>query len=293
MQAIYRAYERNTALILANERWADGYSKSPETHAKLIKASARLERKLVVFYRDMSKKADTFIYWYAYNQALNEVKTSRVNAYDVSVIVNDKSIDQAYDTFITIVFQDIALATALGAQSGEAVYKVPLGITVTDADIQRIAMQQVAHLVGKKVTKDGQVIDNPKPDYVVSDKTRADIRQSIQTSLNMGEDVQHATARLKSTIKSAVRAALIAETETVNAYNSGIVDFGHKSNAIGKQWTDNGAVDICATNTGDGVIPINENFSSGNGQPTAHPRCRCSMRLVYQNELDNNPNLFD
>lgn len=294
MQAVYQAYERNAALILASEQWADGFSKTPELHGKLLGVNARLERKILTYFRDQAKKSDTFIDWRAYQWARYEVKASRVNAYDVNVIVNDDAVSADDAQFITVVFEELATAAALGAQAAETIYHVPLGLDKYDADIQRLVREQTASLIGKKIDpKTGQLIDNPKSTYVISQKTRDDIRESIHRSLDSGEDVQTAAKRLQSVVRNPKRAQTIANTETVNAYSSGTYHFGKVSKAIGKEWTDNGAKDICAVNTRAGIIRFTATFPSGHTSPTAHPNCRCYIRLVYQNELDENPNLFD
>lgn len=274
MDEVVKAFETSRALLLASENWSNGYDKAPMQHAQLLKVDARLERKILQFFKDVAKQSDSFINWYAYDYAKRGVTASRVDAYDVSVIVDDTAVAGTDNTFITVVFEDIALATALGSQAGEVIYDIPLGISPTDADIQRIAHQHVAKLVGKRITNDGSLIDNPSADYRISDKTRADIRQSIQTSINLGEDVQAASARLQDTIKNIgkSRAQIIANTETVNSYNAGLVDFGTKSKAIGKEWEDNNADDICAQYASLGPIPFSQTYDGLDG-PTAHPNC--------------------
>lgn len=292
MLAIYKAYERNAALILAAEKWADGYSDAPEQHGRLIKTAARLERKVLLFFKQQAAHADTFVNWYAYSQAINEVHANRIDAYDVEVIVNDE-VEKDNQEFITVVFDDIALATALGAQAGEVVYGIPSGLDKTSASIQRQARKQVAELVGKKILDNGTVVDNPNAKYVISNTTRKNIQQSIHTSITLGEDIPAATKRIRDIIKSPSRAALIAHQETGMAYTTGLHMYGAASGAVGKEWQDNGAIDVCATYTKLGPIPFNQAYDNYSLQhPTAHIGCKCYERLIYQNELDNDPNLF-
>lgn len=292
MDALLKAIELNRFLVLASEDWAKGFSKAPEQHAKLLKVDARLNRKIMQYFKDLANNTHKFINWGAYRYAVYEINASKVNAYDVTTIVNDNALDASDNTFISVVFEEIAAATALGAQSGETIYNVPLGITPTDADIQRIAHQHVANLVGKSWDVElGKYIDNPNSDYQVSNKTRADIRASIQTSINLGEDIQTATKRLQSTIKNAKRAEMIANTETVNSYSAGLLHFGTASNAVGKEWEDNGATDECSDYAQLGAVPFDYSYDGLDG-PTAHPNCRCHLRLIYQNELDDTPDLF-
>jgi hypothetical protein len=194
--------------------------------------------------------------------------------------------------FISVTLGEVQKATALGAQAGETTYRMPLGLDETNAAIQRQARKQVAQLVGKQVQPDGSIIDNPNPAYTISNTTRKKIQEAIHTSLALGEDIPSATKRVQAVIKSPARARLIAQQETAMAYTSGIHMYGQASGAIGKEWQDNGAVDICATNTAAGAIPFDEPYPGGVQHPTQHIGCKCYERLIYQNELDQNPQLF-
>src|SRR5205085_9024637 len=178
--------------------------------------------------------------------------------FNVEVIVQDVPLEDYDGTFIKVVFQDVATLTAIGATAGENIYNVPLGIQSTDAIIQQLTTEHVANLVGKKVLKDGSIVDNPKATYRISDKTRNDIAQSIKTSLNMGDDIQAATERLQKTVMGLNnnRAKVIAQTESVNAYQSGLLEFGVQSGAVGKESQDVGAVDNCRTYAEMGPVPL-------------------------------------
>lgn len=293
MKAVYTAFERNAALLLAAENWATGYGNAPIQHGKLIRATARLERKILLFLKELADKAPTdYINWHAYLSAVQEVKASRVDAYDVNVIVNN-DVNNSNDEFIKIVFDDILLATVLGASAGETTYQIPTNLSASDASIQRQARKQVGQLVGKRVLDDGTVVDNPNSQYVISDTTRKRIQNSIHTSIMLGEDVPTAAKRLQSVIKDPKRAALIAHQEMAMAYTSGLHMYGDASGAVGKEWQDNGAIDICKVNTEAGPIPFNDPYPSGDQHPTAHIGCKCYERLIYQNELIKNPHLLD
>lgn len=268
--------ERLDCIIKAAEDWGEEYQKAPDTHEKLIRTEARLERKLRGFYRELANIIVTRgINWYSYNGAVRA-------EYSVDVIVSDLPIEESNQTFISVIFEELAVATAVGALAGEVIYDIPLGIQSTDAIIQQLTTQQVGSLVGKSVDKEtGRLIDNPKAKYRVSNKLREDIRQSIQTSINLGEDQAKATERLTKVVKNPKRAALIAQTETVNAYQAGLDEFGRQSGAIGKIWQTVGAVDICAVYAKLGPVPFSYRYGGRILGPTAHPRCRCGRRLLY------------
>ena len=141
MSLLHKHLERNRALILASEVWAPEYDSSPETLGRLLKVTARMERRILEWMRSNAKNVDRFIKWDAYRYARYEIKATRVDAYDVQVIVDDAALDDLDTAFITVVFEEIAVSTALGAQAGEITYRIPLGLDVSDAQIQRIAKE--------------------------------------------------------------------------------------------------------------------------------------------------------
>lgn len=261
MHGVEDEIERLDHILLAAENWAKGYEKSPDTHAKLIKADTRLERKLRKYFKALSKQHN-LINQSAYSQT--------VHAATVEVIVNQIALNEAAGILSSIFIDEIIFMVALGAQAGEDIYKIPLGISTSDSIIQDIALNHTADLV-KGVT---QTIKN-------------DISSSIATSIHLGENIDDAVTRLGSVIDNPKRAETIARTETVNSYSMGLKEFGKQSGAVGKEWQDNDAVDVCADNADQGIIDLNDEFTSGDDVPAAHPNCRCTIRMVYQNELDN------
>lgn len=277
---------RSFITIEAAENWSAGYSDTPEIHGKLIRNEAKMEQNIRKFFREQSKNAFQFVNWGLYQAEVHA-------AFDVKVIVNEETVKDFANTFMKIAFTEIVTGTLLGAQAGEQKYKLPLGIASTDAFIQQAARERVAELVGMRLLKNGQIVDNPNKAYSITDKLRDDIRSSLTTSIGLGETTQEATDRIAMVINNPTRAATIARTESVNAFGKGLQAFGKQSDAVGKEWQDNGAQDVCADNADAGPIPIDELFPSGDSEPAAHPNCRCIMRLIYQNELDDNPNLFD
>ena len=84
------------------------------------------------------------------------------------------------------------------------------------------------------------------------------------------------------------RADFIGDTETKFAKNFGKTkgfERREKINreGISKQWVTNGdACPTCLDNEDDGPIPVDEEFSSGDYAPGAHPGCNCT--LEYTNE---------
>lgn len=77
---------------------------------------------------------------------------------------------------------------------------------------------------------------------------------------------------------SRYRAQMIARTETADALGEAFMDRAREMKIEGKEWVwPGGECGICAANEGDGVIPLEDTFSSGDMHPPAHPHCRCAL----------------
>lgn len=279
------AYDR---LLIAAEKWSPLYKGDRDTYRRIIKAEARLRREIRGVFRETASKVESHINWNQYLAQQAKVNASAdplKAAVDVEVIVEDSLYDEMEGLFFTITFETISTAISIGAQAGEAIYKIPLGIRSTDAAIQELTTKRLAWLVGKRVDKEGNVVDNPKPEYRISDKTRKDIASNIRTGIALGEDKQTMTKRLEQIVKNPKRAETIAQTETVNAYGAGMHEFGVESGATGKEWEDVAATDVCKMNADEGIIPLTALYYSGDLHPAAHTGCRCNERLVYANEF--------
>lgn len=74
------------------------------------------------------------------------------------------------------------------------------------------------------------------------------------------------------------RAAMIAQTEVNDAYNSGRMATAIAAGFDQKAWDPDGeACEICLGNVDAGWIGIDDDFPSGDMAPTAHPNCDCSI----------------
>lgn len=274
--------------VLAAEDWSKEYEKDPGTLAKIIKLEALMERNLRRYFRELSNDAAKFVFITQYQYALAaRQNVTAADDFNVDVIVNETALDESDSTFLKIMFDEIATGAAIGAQSGETIYKKYEGLTSSSAEIQNFARDRAAMLVGKKVGKDGTIVDNPNAKYKISNTTREDIKSAIRTALSLGENQEQAVERVRTAIKNPRRAELIAQTEAVNAYQGGILAFGQKSGAVGKESQALNTSDQCADYDREGIVPLNYKYGGRYLGPSYHPRCRCALRLVYQEELDN------
>lgn len=253
--------ERLGAVILAAEPWSTEYEKDPESHAKLIRLEAKFETSLRQYFREMAEqRINSIVDWWHYT---NEA----VKAYDVNVTINDEAISAEEGILLTFVYDPVAEMMATGAQAGEAIYDTSLGFGSSTASIQKAARQYSGKLVS-----------------AINATTRDKIRQSIATSLSLGEDQKTAAARVNKIIRDTYRAGMIARTEAVNSYSMGLDAFGVTSGAVSKTWQSiGGACAICAP-LNEKTVGISDNFPGiDRPGPTAHPNCRCGKVLNYEN----------
>lgn len=268
-----------TAMLLTAEDWSDEYRKSPKQYAELIKNEAKMQVILTKFFAGMGRSASDFVNWDQYNY---QVQLD----YDVNVIVNDRQIDEWDDKFIKVTLKVVEDLVITGALAGQEIYSIPFGISSANAIMQRLGVSQVARLVGRKVLDDGSIVKNPDAKYNILSTVRKDIAQSVKTSLGIGETVQEATQRIRGVISDITRAELIARTESVNAYQAGLTEFGRQSGAVGKEWTSSGAKDVCLEYERLGPVEYEYQYGGRLDGPAAHPNCRCSRRFIYQEEWD-------
>lgn len=83
--------------------------------------------------------------------------------------------------------------------------------------------------------------------------------------------------RTTFTDMSKFRSTMIARTETADALSQASLASMEDMGIEGKEWVVNQPCDICLANEADGVIPVNQSFSSGDQAPPAHPNCECAL----------------
>lgn len=286
MNTIEREAVRLTAMLAATEKWPEFYSRTPKQHGDLINAEAELQVVLTRMFRDMAKRASAFVNWDQYNFQRSRQNLGRDNLdYNVEVVVNDQQVDDWDGTFMKVTINTVKKSVVAGIAASELNYHIPFGVPSTSSLIQNLTTKEVANLVGKKVLDDGSIIDNPNPEYNIMETVRKDIAESIKTSLGLGETTDEAALRIAEIINPIERAELIAQTESVRAYNQGVDLYGAQTKAVGEEWMDAGAVDVCADYARRGPQPFGTGWDALDGPP-AHPRCRCAKRLIYAEEWD-------
>lgn len=148
---------------------------------------------------------------------------------------------------------------------------------VPDSEALTFARERAAWLVGRKWV-DGELVDNPDAKYAISQVARDEIRASVSRGLE-----EHWTAgQLSEAISEAqgftpARALNIARTETANAQGSGKLDYFLEAGITHKEWSDFDGCPDCKANAEQGVIPVEDEFQSGDMHEPAHPNCVCTV----------------
>ena len=282
---------RLNALIRAAEEWDESYLNDPKSHGKLLKMEGQWKfaiRKWLKSFADTARDTTTIINWYEYGR---QVRAD----YNVDVVISDDGLEPQKDEFIKVSLQVATDIVAGGANAGESIYKRPLGLTSTNAEISKLGTDMVARLVGRIVLPDGSIVRNENSAIDITESIRKDIAQSIKTSLSLGETTQEAGDRVAKVINNQKRATLIAQTESVNAYQAGLSAFAHNADMVGKEWQSALTDDICHTFSKEGPKPIDYKYGGEFDHPTAHPRCKCGIRYISLDEWVNGkygPNPF-
>ncbi|MGW6120451.1 hypothetical protein ACWFRF_15520 [Nocardia sp. NPDC055165] len=258
---LLKARRQLRVALLASEDWQDSYRKDPKTFKALINSESALEQSVAEYFYEQSLRIDRFVAWHEL--------PAPVRATAGPVANNDDPVWRDEEALLTSAVMDlVAELVATGAIAGESIYGIPMGFSTLDEAIMLAARTQVGTLVSN-----------------VTVTTRDRIRESIQLSIKAGEDINAARDRILKVVNNPVRAEMIAATESVNSYQTGLKGYAVVTGAISKTWDGlAGACKLCAPLIGQ-TIPINGLFKLSNGlevdHPSCHPRDRCGLIYNY------------
>lgn len=257
---LLEAHVELTASIRAAETWEHSYTESPATFKRLVREEARLQAAANDYLLGLRDRAERLVNWH-------EVELRPLEA-DV-IPPKDSDLFRVEIALLSSVLSDhvIELVT-IGAQAGEDIYKRPLGFTSLTEAVLSVADKRIADMVSQ-----------------ISTGTRNQIRRAIKRSIKNGESRGQALERIQKMIASPVRAEMIAQTESVNAYQAGLDVFGEESGVKSWTWDSlSGACELCAPLHGV-TKKVGQLFTLGNGvkvaRPAAHTRCRCGRIANY------------
>lgn len=254
------AHAKLTRTIRASEVWEKSYKDSPETFQRLLREEAALQASALAYLSGLGTRAAQVVNW-------TEVPLKPLMASAVPPASDPFWIDE--QTRMTVWVADHMLELmVIGGQAGEFLYNRIANINNLDADVLLAAERHTAKLVSG-----------------VTNTTRTLIQRAIKQSIAKGENAGQATQRIMKLVGNPIRAEMIAQTESVNAYQQGLEIFGQKTGVKSYTWDALlGACELCAPLDGK-TMKRGEMFTLGNGtqvlSPPGHVRCRCGRIANY------------
>ena len=118
----------------------------------------------------------------------------------------------------------------------------------------------------------------------IDDTTTKWVTEQIVEGRKAGQPYEYIADQIRDVVPETYegRAERIVRTETSRVVGQAEHETAHRNGASHKQWvTVGGACPICLDNESQGIIGINEIFSSGDYMEPAHPNCRCLVEYVF------------
>lgn len=147
------------------------------------------------------------------------------------------------------------------------------------------AADRAAELVGRRRRPDGSLVDNPRAQYRITDKTRELLRGLVEQAISGGDSTDVLANRIRTGAAfSRGRARVIARTEIARADSVGsLIGWDETGLVTGKSWLTAGdelVSDACESNAGQGRVDLFFDYGDGVQAPPEHPNCRCVI-LAY------------
>ena len=163
---------------------------------------------------------------------------------------------------------------------------------LANEDAKEYAQSRAAEMVGKKWVN-GKLVNNPNAQWVITDTTRDGIKSLIEKAYDKGLTPAEVKSELVSSYGfSKERASMIARTEMNRASTQGTLNGWKQTGVVegkewilGDDWEDTFECD-CGDNADEGVIPLDDDFQSGDNGPPNHPNCNCSLAATLMDEDD-------
>lgn len=253
----------NDCVIHGTEEWSTQYRKDKKSFGKIVKIQSFIQRQMRSYLSNAPARLDRLIRWPEYTS--QTVKGADDDDTDFVVDIDSSGWDDEEQELLVTLYEPVTQGLGAGVEAGLAFYGRPVGELASQSYLQKAAADHVAQLVKG-----------------VNNTTRDRLVNSIQTSLKLGESVDQARDRIASIIDDPARAETIARTESVNAYQAGMLSYGNATGSTTKTWqTAADPCPICEGNESDGDLDMDDTFSSGDDSPPAHPNCQCGLILNY------------
>lgn len=181
------------------------------------------------------------------------------------------------------------LESAVRAGMSKGLLEASVNITAAEAInkfnalAHAFASTRAAEMVGMKYDAAGDLVPNPKAQYVISDTTRRDIQALVAEAFEDEAPIADLVRNIQDAASfGVVRAQLIAKTEVSRAQAGGTYAVWQQTGVVKTvRWQNSNLPNVCAEcieNAAAGEIEFGKKFPSGVLYPPEHPGCRC---VVY------------
>ncbi len=208
----------------------------------------------------------------------NQVFDDFINTLNLDI--NDKVTEEFIDDMYSSLY-DISLLS--GNHAFEMINQK--NVNATKQLAQEYAKRRSAELIGKRIDKNGNIVNNKNPLYAISETTRKETVDLIKKAMEEGLSNDELAAEIEENfLFSKKRAKMIARTETNLADNNVTLEAFKVGQVKKKKWLtakDDRVSEDCMANEAQGEIGIDDLFVSGNIAPPCHPNCRCTILAVF------------
>lgn len=209
------------------------------------------------------------------NSDLSKINDDLIDkALELPVKRLDLFVNEVNDTLMEVGFKSIDKTFNLHSVSDAVAYEKAV------AKAEAFVKDRSAELIGKRLVN-GKFIDNPNSKMVISETTRASIKEKIAQAIEDGLSNENFAIQLSEDFNfSEARALTIARTETSQAFSQIKVKSAIVLGDTEKLWMTSGngdSCDKCVMNEKQGPIDINKNFADGSFCPPAHPNCKSTI----------------
>jgi len=258
------------------EAWPDTILKDEASFERFIKAEAAFDRAMASYFKDLANnRVDAWINWQEYER---QARPNR-QAAEIVISADAKLITEENKVLLNVIYSHIYDIERLGIDASSTIYNIPIDELTLQSTVELEARRYSSRLVTE-----------------ITNATRKAMQSSLQTSIQLGEDLAAASKRINKLVDNPARATTIARTESVNSWGQGTLTFGKNTGAKGKvidAVIDERTSPIClqlASKYGSpkNAAPIDSPFTwdaAGGGSkdaPGFHVRCRTTHYLIYK-----------
>lgn len=197
------------------------------------------------------------------------------------------------------IYDDVESILSELAKDGAVQALIQIGMADNEALINQVneravswAKEHSADMVGKKWIG-GELVDNPNETWTIAESTREMLRANVADAIDQGLSNDALAENIIDAFAfSDDRAMMIARTETAIADIQGnVVAYQESGIVSGKEWItadDDQVSEDCQANADDGVVPLDDAFTSGALWPPDHPNCRCDVvpDLIEEDQIN-------